>query len=317
MIKILVIDDHAPDGVSFWRNIEPFSVLRKQFPGEVFIENANERVSVHDIKQFDIVVMFRPVKPESLKFIKNCRALGLRVILDIDDDLWNLPYYHPSFMDYERFKATAREIYDVADVIWTSTEQLRYVIGDLSKTEVMPNAVLPQWLPDQPSEYKGRAAWIGSAGLQYDLNGTHAQKWFEEWQEQYRQWLFFGYRPEIASGPNCTGVPYGFVYEFFESIVNAGLNVVWKPLRDLPFNHAKSNIAWLTATMAGGVCVTNFAGRDGWECALPEFTTDPAEIADNFHKSRAHILQHYNLLTVNERRLESIKSLLTGKKTTA
>lgn len=68
--------------------------------------------------------------------------------------------------------------------------------------------------------------------------------------------------------------------------------------------------------MAGAVCVTNFARREGWEYALPEFTTDLSEIADNFHKSRAHILQHYNLLTVNERRMESIKSLLTGKKQT-
>lgn len=199
--------------------------------------------------------------------------------------------------------------------IWDAVNKISTTLA--SQMAGTPNAVLPQWLPDQPSEYKGRAAWIGSAGLQYDLNSTHAQKWFEEWQEQYRQWLFFGYRPEIASGPNCTGVPYGFVYEFFESIVNAGLNVVWKPLRDLPFNQSKSNIAWLTATMAGAVCVTNFAGREGWECALPEFTTDENEIYAAFHRSRNVILQDYNLLTVNERRLESIKSLLTGKKTTA
>ena len=45
--------------------------------------------------------------------------------------------------------------------------------------------------------------------------------------------------------------------------------------------------------------------------------TKSAEIADNFHKSRAHILQHYNLLAVNECRLESIKTLLSGKKQTA
>ena len=317
MIKILVIDDHNADGVSFWRNIEPFSVLRKQFPGEVFIQNATERVTVNDLKQFDVVVMFRPVKPESLKFVKNCRALGLRIILDIDDDLWNLPYYHPSYMEYERFKPTAREIYDTADLIWISTEELRFVIGDLGKTVTIPNAVLPQWLPEQPNEYTGRAAWIGSAGLQYDLNSTHAQKWFEEWQEQYRKWFFFGYRPEIANGENCTGVPYGFVYEFFETIRGAGLNVVWKPLRDLPFNHSKSNIAWLTATMAGAVCVTNFAGRDGWEYALPEFITDPEKIAENFHKSRAHILLEYNLLKVNERRMQSIINLLTDEKQTA
>lgn len=310
MIKILVIDDHNADGVSFWRNIEPFAALRRAYRDKVFIQNATERVTVNDIKQFDVVVLFRPVKPETLKFIENTRRLGVKVIIDIDDDLWNLPYYHPSAMEYDRYKETAYKLYAAADATWTSTEELRYVVGDLSRTEVMQNAILPDWLPEHPNAYTGTAAWLGSSGLQYDATSPHAAQWFRAWQDQYKRWLFFGYRPEIADGENCTGVPYTFVYNFFDTIRAAGINVVWKPLRDLRFNASKSNIAWLTATMAGAVCVTNFAGRDGWELALLEFTTNPDEIAENFYRSREHALQRYNLLEVNERRMQSICRLI-------
>ncbi len=313
MINLIVVDDNKLDGVSFWRNVEPFAALRKQYRGQISIRNETERVSVSDMKQADAVVMFRPIKPDSLRFVQNCKMLGIKVIIDIDDDIWTVPYYHPAYMQFERYKDTARQIYELADAVWTSTDQLRYVIGDLGKTEVMQNAVMPEWLPDNANPYTGVAAWIGSAGLQYDLSGASSD-WFSRWQDKYRQWLFFGYRPEIASGANCAGVPYGFVYEFFQQITAAKPNVIWKPLRDLPFNHAKSNIAWLTATMSGGVCVTNFAGHDGWECALPGFTTDEDEIYEKFHHSRNVILQDYNLLEVNDRRMQSISQLVFSEK---
>lgn len=309
MINILVVDDQKMDGVSYWRNVEPFSALRQRYRGQVFVQNTTERVSVQDMKQFDVVVMFRPVKPESLKFVDNCKRLGVKVIIDIDDNLWDLPYFHPGYIEYERYKDTARQIYDMADAVWTSTHELRYAIGDLNKCVHIPNAVLPEWLPEQPNPYKGIAGWIGSAGLHYDISGDEAKSAFRKWQDKYERWYFFGYRPELADSQNCIGVPYSFVYTFMEAIKNAGLNVIWKPLRDLKFNHAKSNIAWLTATMSGAVCVTNFAGREGWECALPDFTTDPDEIYVQFHRSRNIILQDYNLIDVNDRRMGSILRL--------
>lgn len=85
---------------------------------------------------------------------------------------------------------------------------------------------------------------------------------------------------------------------------------MWKPLTVNAFNDCKSNIAWIEATMAGGVCVTNYAGKGGWADSLPDFTDDPELVRDTWELSKEVILEHYNLLKVNEARFESILKVL-------
>lgn len=89
-----------------------------------------------------------------------------------------------------------------------------------------------------------------------------------------------------------------------------GINIMWKPLEDNEFNAAKSNIAWIEATMSGGICVTNFAGRSGWEMAVDKFTDNPDFIASQWEASRDWILKYYNLHMVNELRYQHILKVL-------
>jgi hypothetical protein len=310
MIKVLVCDYDDLNGVSWWRSHVPLSLMRKAYREEVDIIQT-DKPTVSQLFQADILLMFRPSSENALRIVENAKRIGetsgLKIIADIDDDLWNIPQHHHAFSGFSKAFDRMRAIYDMADIVWTSTEQLRYSIGDLGRAVLMPNAVHPGELPDEPAPYKGRACWRGSVGQVSDLIEEKAVKQYLQEAGKYENFIFWGYKPKYADGNNAHLVPYTDPISYFSSLRSLGANVFWKPLEVCKFNDAKSNIAWIEATLAGGVCVTNYAGSEGWEYARDTFTTDPDEIAHLWEQSRAAVRRDYNLLTVNAKRMESLR----------
>jgi hypothetical protein len=77
------------------------------------------------------------------------------------------------------------------------------------------------------------------------------------------------------------------------------------------FNDAKSNIAWIEATVSGGICLTNYAGKTAWENAVSEMPTyDEAVVI--WEKSKERILKDFNLIEGAKLRAASIERLLNG-----
>jgi len=309
-IKVLVIDDPKIDGVGWWRNLEPFTALEKMYGANLEIIFETEKIDLRKLKAADVVVRFRPITANAFDFLEMAKNMGCKVIVDIDDDLWHLPPSHPGFGDWMKHRDNLRRVYEVADKIWVSTEQLRYAVGDLERCEVMQNAVLPEQLPEHPMPYKGIAAWRGNDRQVADILDGVARTAYWEAREKYEQWIFFGYFPDLPHFKNAKFVPGVDPLVYFLSLQNDFANVLWKPLQQNLFNDSKSNIAWIEATMSGGVCVTNYAGKPGWEFALADFPTDEATVHGQFYLSREHILKHYNLLEVTERRFKSITELV-------
>jgi hypothetical protein len=81
---------------------------------------------------------------------------------------------------------------------------------------------------------------------------------------------------------------------------------MWKPLLPSVFNDGKSNIAWLEATMGGGACVTNYAGKSGWETCLPDFDFTESVIHDAWRASCEKILNDHNLYDQARVRYDSL-----------
>lgn len=303
-IKVFVIDDTRLDGVGWWRNSEPFAALDKMHGDALDIHFVSENVDIRHLKTADVVVRFRPTSRESLEFLKVCKDFGIKLILDIDDDLWNIPIGHPMFMESLEWGARLRQIYDLADVIWTSTEQLRYCVGDLGRALVVQNAIYPNDMPFAPMEWKGLAAWRGSATQVADICNEIAKAKYLEVREKYT-WIFAGYAPDLPHAQNVRFQRGVSPLAYFLNLKQGLANVFWKPLQENLFNDAKSNIAMLEAAMSGGVCVTNYAGKPGWEFALSEFP-DEKETREHFYNVRQAIVENYNLFDVTEKRFKSI-----------
>jgi hypothetical protein len=315
MIRIISIDDKNADGVSWWRNLRPLTELQRTHD-DVQIEFLSDDVKLQKLMSADLIIMFRPIRPKTLQFLENCKKelFNTKIILDIDDNLWRIPPGHPCETEYAEYGDTLRRIYALADGIWCSTDAIMPFADALDgRGMVIPNAVLPSDLPDKPAPWLGRVCWRGSIAQFMDIYSEDAQKQFIDNQDKFNHWLMYGYYPANIRGHNVRGKSSVPVFEYMESLKHLGINIMWKPLEDNQFNAAKSNIAWIEATISGGVCVTNFAGRPGWEMAIDKFTDNQDFVASQWAASKEWILKHYNLCTVNELRYLHILSVLGMK----
>lgn len=312
MIRILAIDGPTLDGVSWWRCIRPLTELQRSHP-DIQVKFAGENVALPELMQTDVVIMFRPISEKSIKFIENCKnpLFNVKVIIDIDDNLWRLPPGHPSEADYNENADNLRKIYAMADGIWCSTEPLMYFADAKDgRGVVIPNAVLERDLPTRPAPYKGVVCWRGSSAQIADIQNEEAVDVFEANHDKFARWFFWGYHPAPYRTENAKGLRRVDLVQYISSLSSVGINIMWKPLQENEFNDAKSNIAWIEATLAGGICVTNYATKPGWEMAVDRFTDNADFIAHQWTLSKDWIIEHYNLEKINNTRYHHILQVL-------
>jgi len=311
MINILIVEEPIVTAVSWWRLFRPIAEMQRQYPGRFNVKMVrNKSINADDLFFTDIFILCRPKDEETLSLAQRIKALGRgKIILDIDDAITNLPINHFQYAHHNNRVSIVREIFTLVDYFWVSTEQLLYECDCIGKGEVIPNAIYAEDLPKEPSPDKGLWMWRGG-GLQIlDVLIAGAEK-YEEIKGKAKQWVFWGVLPPIAHPANITLLEYeSDVQTYFEKLKSAKINGVWKPLVDNAFNDSKSNIAWIEATMSGGVCLTNYAGKLAWENAVSEFPTyEEARVI--WAESRERIIQDFNLEKTARQRAESIDRLL-------
>jgi intein/homing endonuclease len=241
MIRILAVDGPNVDGVSWWRNIRPLTELQRVYP-DIQVKFVGENVSLQELMQADVVIMFRPVTAKSVQFIETCKTplFNIKVIIDIDDNLWRLPPGHPSEADYNEQAANLRKIYSMADGIWCSTEPLMYFADAMDgRGVVVPNAVLERDLPTKPSPYKGFVCWRGSVTQIADVQNEQAIEDFEANHDKFARWFFWGYHPAPYRTPKSKGLPRVDVVKYIAGLNDVGINIMWKPLQENEFNDSK------------------------------------------------------------------------------
>jgi hypothetical protein len=209
-----------------------------------------------------------------------------------------------------KWAETIQAAIDIADLIWISTPPLAKVYDLYDRLFfVIPNGIDPALLPAAPAKMTKTAGWRGTSTALAD--STDQYDWFEANKAVPDSWLFIAQEPHL----NLRGLKYSFedqippeIYLLY--IQQLGINALWKPLQDCPFNDAKSNIAWIEATLMGGVCVTNYADKPGWDQCFSEFY-DFDEPMYNYawSISRETIADQYNIKTINRLRAESLKHL--------
>lgn len=341
-IKILALESEMIDAVGYWRVYQPFQAMRALFPGVFDVTYKREKLTYADIASHDIVFMTRPDDAKMIEFLQNFKlhSVGGKVIIDCDDDYFNLPISHSMSAGFQkshqsRLKVT-EQAWNIADCVWFSTDFLTNKYGPkLRQAHTMPNAVFPDLLPDAPAPDRRRIAWRGHSIQNHDLM-IEGQKTFGQIYDKCNYFAWIGYMPPLDL---CSryGVHYPMNREgrekLFEAKTKIGkapivlyptipnpadyirqlsiekFNVVWKPLIDHDFNRAKSNIAYIEATISGGYCLTNFAGSEQWENASDKWLSydDACEL---WAKAKADILDNYNLWNTARMRAATIFNLL-------
>ena len=288
-------------------------------------ENGQIRFTWSSLIGYDIFLMQRPFAHEHVALLSTAKNMGLRIILDYDDDLWNVPFTNPTYQMYAEAvrSGSLDKCVSLADVIWCSTPSIQSVIG--FNTLHVPNSHNDYLFPvKQKRKFVPglkKVLWRGGSSHAADVMEV-ADKMVTLMNEN-TDWTFmwmgdrFEYM-EIRTGDNHHIIPGMPIMEYFRYLHQESPNIMLFPLQNNKFNEGKSNISWLEASFAGAAFFGN--------TTLPEFNSmhinsldnlvnaikycDMDELKQSNERSWEYICDNLLLSKINKIREESILSLL-------
>lgn len=310
-VRVLVIDEEEENAVNLWRCRWPLGQLAKDYPDEVQITFSTGRHNLADYRSYHVVFLLRATEADAHHVISNARKCGCAVVIDVDDNVFETPYWHPHFADYTLRSERMQANYMLADQVWLSTPALNDKFAKLPpfvERFVFPNAVMPRELPDRPSAPGAHVMLRASSWQGGDYRD--AEDDFIRYDKFVEKWSFVGWWPPWPITWDKTDI-HGKIpnSNFHRSIREIAPNVLWKPLQRNEFSKCKSNIAAIEATISGAACCTSYAGEWGWQTCTADLSEALKNQAEIFHSTRKLILEHFSLPKVNEGRLEALRKL--------
>jgi glycosyltransferase involved in cell wall biosynthesis len=255
MINLLTRIPVPYSAVSFYRSTGPFQHLRKIMPLQL---NQPEHYNWMSIGMNDICFIERPHTANDLALIELCKSINIPVVIDYDDNLFEIPPWNPCYKTYTlNICAIMGRCIQLADEVTVSTERLGEYLNKFraKECEIIPNA-FPSHLIDfnEPTPPREKlVTWRGSNTHVRDLllavDGiTEAHKKFPDWQFVFLGdpgWDVLEELPFVKTISPLDPVPY--IKKLWK--LAPAIHIV--PLVDDEFNRCKSNIAYLEATYAG------------------------------------------------------------------
>lgn len=330
MITLLYVRNGAAPAVRFYRGLGPLSWLCKELGGQMQIREADATRGPLNYEAFygvDIVFVEHAVNEQARATIANAKKWGLRVWIDHDDNLLDVPrsntahdyFASPSSIDHVQRCA------EMADVITVTTPRLFNVYRPMCENvKIIPNAWMDYQfglIPLKPTNTPPVIGWRGGHGHGADLlsvrdalqsaidRGLPFQPW--GYDPHFLQYDISGYRKFNRDLGE-------FYYQFF---TNAPDFLV-VPLLENEFNHAKSNLSWIEATMAGTATiapeylkefkqpgVVHYKNPDHLKDILHGIAAGEYDKAQHVEKSR-EALKELRLSKINVQRKNIIEKLL-------
>lgn len=231
-----------------------------QYHGEIRIEDANKEMMVPDV-----VIMQRIMHDGVANAIKLARASGQVVINDLDDWYWGLDpsnqaflASHPKVNKEENTQFYAKNL-AASDLLTVSTPYLAERMRSRVKCpiQVVPNYIdVSRFTPVVQSPGVPTFGWAGSTGHRSGDIETVAGVFKRPVEEGAL--LFQHSGDHVSSAPlhELMGLDDALVKrvprttaDLYPSILTFDVGIV--PLRDTPFNHAKSDIKGLEYAASG------------------------------------------------------------------
>jgi hypothetical protein len=264
---------------SFWRILWPMYHLNLRELVDFTMSLGFLRDSV-TYKTVDVVQLQRIVDPFSAKFIKTLcilkKDLNFRLIYDVDDILIkeDIPDYNSNYTNKRIDNGAMREVINLCDEITVSTPYLKeYYLNKFEQNNytVVPNKIPFSWAGNFFNEqlllqnyikHKNRPRILYAGGYSHiNFNAKKGNDDFSHVIDQIKstvkefKWIFIGVLPwELAEESQAGEVEF-YELETFDnyhkriSVLECSMMIA--PLKDLIFNHAKSDIKFLEACAHG------------------------------------------------------------------
>lgn len=316
--RLGVISMGPNDAMSWYRSLGPLSQLARHGlrEGFTFAQLMPGNPSWANVYACDGIFMQRGHTPEALAWVKVAKSCGLKVWLDYDDDLLNLPPEHPAYHVFVGTRHYVEQMLVAADVVSVSTPKLKESYDRYNKDiRVIPNAMDDYFVNavEKPADMYDtkRLAWRGGFSHREDLE--LARSLFT--REDYRV-VYFGHNPPWIRLKHDDMFAWSDIPLYLLNLVRSAAGTLVVPLKNNLLNQAKSNCSWLEATWFG---LATAHVHDG--TPLPEFTrpgilSEAQLLEANQHTlwaareaSLKDIRENYLLSNVNRQRAEIIEQL--------
>lgn len=346
MIKLLALTPMEFDGTSYYRAHGVFPNLIKQMNNQLQVTkykgDFGQGYNWSDLINFDIIFLQRPCldAAKRMRLVQYCKDLGIKVWIDFDDNLFDLPRENRMFEDVTpQIKKDMLTLFKLADVITVSTKALKEFFATLGVgAEVVPNALNEEVTPmaenynwlNEPLDFSGnrntsieQILWRGSETHQGDIYYHINQIFHAIDNRPNTHWHWMGYDPwYITNGTE----PEKYsthksedIMVYFKNLRKLRPQLVHFPLMDNSLNRCKSNIAWLEATSVGATIIApdweewkhpgviNYTSFEHYGTLLMQSLDGNGE---RWQASRDYIMENLTLEKVNKQRVELIENLL-------
>ena len=275
MMKISLICPNPVDATAYYRIAKPFAQLRKRK-----LVGRSDELSITygapanwaEMGMIDILVLQRPQTAYHVALAKQARANGVKIWVDYDDDLLSMDPDH-ILHDYYANVSVRKDIetcVEMADALTVSTKALWARYSKYNRNVYcVPNALPPElWENKRKDKDKPKLIlWRGTRTHERDLRDAtneilEAAKLLPE-----HKFAFLGYDPYWITeklGKQAIVLPPVDITGYFDALTALDPQVMIVPLSESRFNDAKSNIAFLEATICGAVTVAPL-GMHEWD----------------------------------------------------
>lgn len=330
-MKILFIVPNTLDSCSFYRSAGIAPDLCRKLNAEYKVSTLDrESFSWDKLIAYDVVMFQRPFSGNTLQMIIYLKQLGIPVWVDFDDYTLGVPFSNSAFDTLSKAKENIILMARLADVISVTTPALAKQLSEYNTNiHVIPNA-----FNDTLLGRKNKAArtknilWRGGESHMADLMvySPALNLLMEEYKEH--TWVFYGTKSWMLSTPHQNVMylePTDPMY-YFDNISRIASPLIHVPLEDIPFNHCKSNIAFIEGAYCGSVCIApdweewqkpgviTYKNVDDYYRVIKDVLNGKHDTRELAEASWNYITENLLLSDVNELRVKLIWSLISRGK---
>lgn len=341
MIKLLVVNSTRETAIPFYRSSLPFLKLREEIKDLEITKCYFEDVKFNwdEILQYDAVFLSNPVSNRHLDIIRVFIQYNKKAWIDFDDDYLHLheiknavPAHIALLTETTKY---VKECIKLASEITVSVEYLKDVIKQVTDKQVtvIPNAFPTDLINNivirQPKPgIHNFITWRGKNNL-HSKNLRAFRDPMTQVGQKHKDWKFLFFGNPIDDDDFF---PAGFNFEHFHPTSDifrntermqekfAKIHIV--PMIDSSFNHSKSMISWMEATLNGSAVlapswlewqrpgIINYHNKEEFKILLNEMIEEKHNLQDCFEKSYNYIINNLSLKIINKERIKVLTRLL-------
>jgi glycosyltransferase involved in cell wall biosynthesis len=232
-------------------------------------------------KNYDAIILHGVIQPKWVQVFKDIQKRGIKIAINLDDDIFNIPDWNPAFLSYRQIeRENLAWSLDNADLVIVSTNPLadvcrEHMTKNFDKLRVCPNLMDWTLYKRQPkTDGPTKIMWAGSVHHEMDLKLISEP--LDQIMKEYKdavQVIFMGCLPDrfrqwmpLLGSNMATAHPTGDV-TFIKPVELEDYPAIlckWKPdiglcpLVDCKFNYSKSHNKATEFVLAGAQVVASY-----------------------------------------------------------